>query len=120
MKEIRSRIRRTTCELNGLLEQLAAIQEKDAQELVVSVLTPEIVQEFKSSIDAMRRVLWVYMQASAGHASVFKSDLKSQGLVQTLRSARRSGSPGLGSAQGSFIEKVEAIVDKKIPLLPGD
>ena len=116
MNEMRSRVRRITYELNVLLEQLAELREEDAKELTEEVLTPETIKGFKSSVDAMRRVLWFY--AETRQSSPAERSLKLQSAVDALRSLRQDGcSSGAQGADGSFIEKVEAIVDKKMPSL---
>lgn len=118
MKEMRSRVCRITLDLNVLLEELAAVQEDNARELVEGVLTPEIIKRFKSSVDAMRRLLWFYIEAASRQANRQQPSLALQEIVDALRSMRDSGS-GLpaSSGTGSFIEKVEAIVEKRIPTL---
>jgi heptaprenylglyceryl phosphate synthase len=115
MKEIRSRVHRITQDLNALLEELAVVREESARELVEEVLTPQIIRGFKSSVDAMRRLLWFYIEA-ASQTSKSRQNLALEGVVDALRSMQESGS-GVrsGSAADSFIEKVEAIVEKRIP-----
>lgn len=116
MKEIRSRVHRITQDLNALLEELAVVREENARELVEEVLTPEIIKGFKSSVDSMRRLLWFYIEAASQPTKSHRQNLALEGVVDALRSMHESGSilPA-GSAADSFIEKVEAIVEKRIP-----
>lgn len=118
MKEMRNRVRRITNDLNALLEELSAVHEENARELVEGVLTPEIIKGFKASVDAMRRLLWFYIEAASRQTGPQQQNLALEGVVDALTSMRHSES-GLpaGPAAGSFIEKVEAIVERKIPFL---
>jgi hypothetical protein len=122
MKEMRARVRRITRDLNGLSQELSAIREEHAFELVEDVLTPEVIKGFKSSVDAMRRLLWLYIEAASRNTSRQNSHLEPnqalEGAVAALRSLRDGVSPPLSAAGGTFIEKVEAIVDRKIPSKP--
>lgn len=116
MEEMRSRVCRITQELNLLLQDLAAVREEDSKRLIEEVLPPEIIKSFKSSVDAMRRVLWSYIEAAARQDSPAERSLTLQKLVDVLRSLRQRGIPvPAQTSDGSFIEKVEAIVDKKMP-----
>lgn len=115
MKEIRSRVCRITQDLNVLLPELAAVREQDARELVEEVLTPEIIKALKSSVDAMRRLLWFYIEAASRQTNPRQHNLALEGVVDALRSMRESGTVSSTSASGSFIEKVEAIVERRIP-----
>lgn len=114
MNDVRNRVRKFTRELNGLLKEMATVREEHACELVDEVLTEETMMQFKSSVDAMRRLLWLYIDAAA------RSGSRSQaaGLnraTDTLRSLHHGASPCRGkSLPGSFIEKVEAIVEQSI------
>jgi hypothetical protein len=115
MKEMRNRVRRITQDLNTLLQELAAVREPQARELVEGVLTPEVIKAFKSSVDAMRRLLWVYIEASACAAGQSQNQTL-RGVVDALRSMRETApSTTRRSGDGSFIEKMEAIVEKKMP-----
>lgn len=116
MKEMCSRVRRITQDLNALLEELAIVREENARELVEEVLAPEIIKGFKSSVDAMRRLLWVYIEAAARqNNNARRQNLALDGVVDALKSMHGGGVLPAGATPGSFIEKVEAIVEKKIP-----
>ena len=117
MKEMRSRVHRITQDLDALLKELAVFREEHTSELLEEVLAPEIIREFKSSVDAMRRILWLYSEAASRHAA---RQRRPGAPLQALRSLRQNGSTPPAGTGRSFIERVQAIVDKKIDLLPGD
>jgi len=118
MKEMRSRVHRITQDLNALLKELAVVRGEHASELVEEALTPEIIEGFKSSVDAMRRFLWLYIEAAARNAARQRGRQRPGTALQALRSLRQSGSTLPAGAGRSFIERVQAIVDKKIHSLP--
>lgn len=116
MEEMRSRVQRITNDLNMLLDQLAAVREEDSRKLIEEVLTPEIIRAFKSSVDAMWRALWFYIEAAARQSSSAEGNLTLQNVVDALRNLRYAEAPvATEASSGSFIEKVAAIVDKKMP-----
>lgn len=120
MKEIRSRVRRITHDLNALREEMAAVREPNVKESLEQALTPEILKGFKTSVDGMRRLLWTYIEAAPYQTSCQNAapqpSLALKGMVDTLRTLP-GNAPFLsrGAASGSFIEKVEAIVERNIP-----
>src|SRR5579871_1405485 len=97
MKEMRGRVCRITNELNGLLEDLAAVRGPDARQLIERALTPDIIKAFKSSVDAMRRLLWAYIEASSTNNSRQSSSPQQartlQGMVDALRSMQQTTPP---------------------------
>lgn len=117
MTDIRNRMRRVTRELNGLLQELSTVREEHACELVEEVLTEETIKQFKGSVDAMRRLLWLYIEAAA--RSKPRNSRQASGLkraTEVLRSLGQGESTcSSKSVSGSFIEKVEAIVERSIP-----
>jgi hypothetical protein len=119
MTDIRNRVRRLTRELNAMLKEMATVREEHACELVDEVLTEETMKQFKSSVDAMRRLLWLYIDAAARNDSPTHHLRQAAGLnraTEALRSLHHGDTPlPAQSLPGSFIEKVEAIVDQSIP-----
>jgi acetylornithine deacetylase/succinyl-diaminopimelate desuccinylase-like protein len=120
MKDVRNRVHHLTRELNALLKELATVREEHACELVEEVLTEETVKQFKSAVDAMRRLLWLYIEAAAaaGHSSHPRPSRQAATLkraTEALRSLSEDDSLPAKSSAGSFIEKVEAIVERSIP-----
>ena len=119
MTDIRNRVRKLTRELNGLLKEMATVKEEHACELVDEVLTEETVKQFKSSVDAMRRLLWLYIDAAArkgSHPHHAQQAANLKRATDALRSLHHGDIPfPAKSFPGSFIEKVEAIVEQNIP-----
>lgn len=118
MTDIRNRVRKLTRELNGLLKEMATVREEHACELVDEVLTEETVKQFKSSVDAMRRLLWLYIDAAArtGSHSHAQQAAGLKRATEALRGLHHGEVPfPAKSFSGSFIEKVEAIVEQNIP-----
>jgi len=107
MKEMRNRVLRITQDLNTLQEEIAQVRQQHACELAVKVFTPELAGEFRSSVDSMRRWLWL----NTGDAALNRIPQAGHDLKSGL-SVGISANP----SSGSFIEKVEAIVERKIPL----
>jgi len=114
MKQIRNRVRRITRELSVLQEELATAERLQSSDAVQEILTPEAMTEFKSCVDALRRLLWASTDASRSgdRSSAAQAPIELQ-APQGDRGQTRV-SPRCSS--GSFIEKVEAIVERKIPL----
>lgn len=118
MNDVRNRVRKLTRELNALLKEMATVREEHACELVDEVLTEETMKQFKSSVDAMRRLLWLYIDAAAHSSPHSRQSGQAANLkraTETLRSLHHGAGPHPAkSLPGSFIEKVEAIVEKSI------
>src|SRR5215469_2922107 len=112
MKQIRNRVRRITRELSVLQEELVTAQGQQSSDAVQEILTPEAMTEFKSCVDALRRLLWLSTDASTSEsrssAAYVPTELQvpHDGWGQTRVSPRWSS--------GSFIERVEAIVERRI------
>src|SRR5215510_7359825 len=92
MKEMRNRILRITQDLNTLQEEIAQVRQQHACELAI---------EFRSSVDSMRRWLWLNTE-DASLNRIPQADQDFKGRLSVGISANPSS--------GSFIEKVEAIV----------
>ena len=65
MNSIRERMRRITHELNGMREELTTLERSGVRELIEEMLTVEVTRDFKTSVDAVRHLLWVYIEAVA-------------------------------------------------------
>jgi len=118
MEEMRHRVGRITNDLNALLNEITTVRE--GSELLDHVLTPEVIKGFKISVDAMRRLLWLYAETTVRRSSQASVDAQS---LEEAREALGRSLHGLGGrvpltwGTGSFIEKVEAIVEKRIPAM---
>lgn len=121
MQEMRGRALRITQDLNALLEELAAVREEHATELVTEVLTLEVIKGFRSSVHSMRRLLWLYIDAASRQSNLTSPNETLREAIDALRSMHESGNAPLHDSPGdTLIEKVEAIVEKKIPSLHKD
>jgi hypothetical protein len=113
MKEMRTRIHRLTQDLNALLEELATLRKRDSGPPIKEIVTPDIIKDFKSSVDAVRRILWFY-DATAINENTGTRNFSALNEIDAFQSTP-PGKASRGSSYGSFIEKVEAIVERKIP-----
>ncbi|HYX70423.1 MAG TPA: hypothetical protein VE825_14910 [Terriglobales bacterium] len=116
------RIRRVTQDLQALEEEMgwALIEDESRAEqhrLVEELLSFNLVNQFKSSVDHMRHFLWCYIESTMGprQASVDYL-LQSQRLKQVtemLRVLREQGSAEVGSLPeaATFLEQVTAVVE---------
>ena len=119
MKEMRVRVRRITEDLNALLRELSTSQGVDVGELIEEILTVEVMQDFKASVDAMRHLLWVYIEA-ASRASDGSRDinlavqsLRLQRATEILKGLREGGVPiSTQYPEGrTFVAQVQAVVE---------
>jgi len=115
MEEMRNRVGRITNDLNSLLNEITAGRQGSGE--LEHVLTPEVIKGFKTSVDAMRRLLWLYVETAVQRSSESVDEQSLQGAKDALRSLG-AGVP-LAWGTGSFIEKVEAIVERRIPVMHG-
>lgn len=65
MSEISSDICQLTQHLNALLKKLTGAGTINAAQLIDETLTLEVLTDFKRSTDAMRHLLWTYIQAAS-------------------------------------------------------
>lgn len=116
MNEMGSNITRVTEDLNGLLRRLSSAKGPEVAKLIEQVLTLEVMRDFKQAVDAMRHLLWIYIEAASRATSGDINDsihgLRLQRATEILRSLREGGIPiSRQLPEGrSFIEQVEALV----------
>ena len=116
MTELSGNITRVTEDLNGLLKRLSNSRGPDAARLIEQILTLEMMRDFKLAVDAMRHLLWIYIEAAARATAGDINDsihgLRLQRATQMLRGLREGGMPiSRQLPEGrSFIEQVEALV----------
>jgi predicted DNA-binding protein len=117
MNEMGSNIARVTEDLNGLLKKLSNAKGSEAADLIEQILTIEVMRDFKLAVDAMRHLLWIYIEAASRATSGDINDsihgLRLQRATEILRSLREGGIPiSRQLPEGrSFIEQVEALVN---------
>lgn len=116
MTDMSSNISRVTEDLNGLLKKLSHSQGSDFATLLEQALTLEVMRDFKLAVDAMRHLLWIYIEAASRATSGDINDtihgLRLQRATDILRNLREGGIPiSREMPQGrSFLEQVEALV----------
>lgn len=117
MNEIGSNITRVTEDLNGLLRKLSTARGPEVARLIEQALTLEVMRDFKQAVDAMRHLLWIYIEAASratsGDINHSIHCLRLQRATEILRSLREGGVPiSRQLPEGrSFIEQVEALVN---------
>jgi hypothetical protein len=120
MSELRNRVCRITCELDALMQELATVREERVCELMEQKLTMEVINGFKASVDAMRSLLWFYIDSASGSRSqeidYVRQSLHLLEAMEVLRSRREAHLPLASAANGgSLIERIEAMVQERIP-----
>lgn len=117
MNEIGSNITRVTEDLNGLLRKLSTARGPEVARLIEQALTLEVMRDFKQAVDAMRHLLWIYIEAASratsGDINHSIHGLRLQRATEILRGLREGGVPiSRQLPEGrSFIEQVEALVN---------
>ncbi len=120
MSQLRTRIESLTEQLNELLRELSATDDATARELVDEVLTTELMFDFKASVDAMRRLIWIYDEAlakvqSSGPGGVSLQRLNTPSTATLLQTLRASGKlTSLATSGQSFVEQVQGVVEKYV------
>lgn len=116
MNQMGANITRVTEDLNGLLKRLSNAKGPEAAKLIEEMLTLEVMRDFKQAVDAMRHLLWIYIEAASRATSGDINDsihgLRLQRATEILRNLREGGVPiSRQLPEGrSFIEQVEALV----------
>ncbi len=113
MNDLRATIQRITEDLNTLLRELSSADDRRARELVEQMLTSEVLTDFKISVDAMRHLLWIYIEAASQTtrpATIIQS-ARLQKAVDMLRALHSSPVPEQFSGTETFFEHVQHVVD---------
>lgn len=116
MTDMSSNISRVTEDLNGLLKRLSHAKGAEVAQLIEQAITLDVMRDFKLAVDAMRHLLWIYIEAAsratAGDINDTIHGLRLQRATEILRSLREGGIPiSRQLPEGrSFIEQVEALV----------
>jgi len=114
MSDIKERVCRITRELNALLVEARTAEKTGNRETVENLLTTEVISEFKSSLNAMRHLLWMYIETGSRLDSqdadyVAKSERLAQ-AAEMLRVLRDGAVPAMFSNAG-FVDQVSLMVD---------
>ena len=120
MENVRATVQRITEDLNLLMRQLSATDDAHAREFVEQMLTSELLADFKNSVDAMRHLMWIYVEAVSKNAGsgVVRSD-RLRRAVDMLRALHGDSMPEQFSRPETFFEHVQNVVDgyEKGPVL---
>lgn len=112
MQELRQRAAHIAVELRELQKQLAT-QGYCPQQVVQDRTTMELIRELKSGVDAMRQILWKYIDSTAaGCPSRTDSRLLNDATAMLKSLSALNVQEGQGQ---SFVETVNAVVDKHTP-----
>jgi hypothetical protein len=112
MENIRATVQRITDDLNVLMRQLSATDDAHAREFVEQMVNSEILADFKGSVDAMRHLMWIYVEAVAksGGTGAMQSHRLRQ-AVDMLRALHTSPIPEHLSGPETFFEHVQSVMD---------
>jgi hypothetical protein len=116
MIEITSNTSRVARDLNDLLRKLTDSRGSDAALLIEETVTLEVMDNFKRAVDAMRHLLWIYVeaasQASSGDLNNSVHGQRLQQATEVLRGLREDGIPIRRQLTegSSFVEQVEALL----------
>ncbi len=113
MEDLRVTVQRITEDLNSLMRRLSGTDHTEARELVEQMLNDEIFADFKISVDAMRHLLWIYIEAvsNAGAPVTLVQSARLQKAVDMLRALHGSELPEQFAGAQTFIEHVQKMVD---------
>jgi hypothetical protein len=112
MNDVRATIQRLTEDLNLLMRQLSAADDAHAREFVDHMLSSEILADFKSSVDAMRHLIWIYVEAvSKSEGSAIVQSARLRRAVDMLRALHSDPVPEQFAAPETFFEHVQSVVD---------
>jgi hypothetical protein len=114
MDDLRVTVQRITNDLNSLMRELSGKDDTQARELVGEMISSEVLADFKSSVDAMRHLLWIYVEAvseNVGAVSVVQST-RLQRAVEMLRSLHTGDVPEQFAGPETFFEHVQGVVDR--------
>jgi hypothetical protein len=118
MENIRATVQRITDDLNVLMRQLSATDDAHAREFVEQMVNSEILADFKGSVDAMRHLMWIYVEAVAkngGAGAVHSQRLRH--AVDMLRALHTGPIPEHLSGPETFFEHVQSVMDGYEPAL---
>jgi len=108
MHPLRSRAAQIAAELRELQKQLASA-EYTPQQVVQDQATLELIRELKLAVDAMRQILWKYIDSSAAACPTKTS---AQLLSDATALLRSLGSHNVPTQPVSFIDVVSAFVEQ--------
>jgi hypothetical protein len=98
------------------MRQLSATDDAHARQFVEQMQTSEILADFQSSVDAMRHLMWIYVEAVAknGGTGTMQSHRLRQ-AVDMLRALHSGPIPEHLSGPETFFEHVQSVMDAYEP-----
>src|SRR5437879_12070955 len=106
MSELTTRIRRITEDLRAFQEQLSSAARPDAPSserdaVMQEMINLEMINEFKTSVDHMRHLLWSYIEASSSKGRLTVTDTLQSVRMQRVTEMLRILQPTVDSAKGT-------------------
>lgn len=113
MNNLRATVQRITDDLNVLMRQLSAADDAHAREFVEQMLTTELLADFKGSVDAMRHLIWIYVEAvSNSNGTDMVQSPRLRRAVDMLRALHADEVPEQLQRPETFFEHVQSVVDR--------
>jgi len=114
MSHRKERVCRITRELNEFMAEASSAGKAGSMEAIEDLLTTEVISDFKSSIDSIRQLLWMYIETASRLDSkdadyATKSERFAQ-AAEMLRLLRNGAVPPIFSNAG-FVDRVSILVD---------
>src|SRR5512133_2445502 len=107
MNNLRATVQRITEDLNVLMRQLSAADDAHAREFVEQMLATELLADFKGSVDAMRHLIWIYVEAvSNSNGSDIVQSARLRRAVDMLRALHAEQIPERLERPETFFERV--------------
>jgi hypothetical protein len=126
MSELTTRIRRITEDLQAVQQQLSSAARPDAPSserdaVMQEMINVEMINEFKTSVDHMRHLLWSYIEASSSKGSLTVSDTLQSVRMQRVTEMLKILQPTVDGAKTSpearsFFEVINTIANSAMDL----
>lgn len=126
MSELTTRIRRITEDLRAVQQQLSSAARPDAPSterdaVMQEMINVELINEFKTSVDHMRHLLWSYIEASSSKGRLNVSDtlqnVRMQRVTEMLRILQPTvdGTSNTSSPEAkSFFDVINTIANSAV------
>ncbi|MCU1283951.1 MAG: hypothetical protein JWO13_301 [Acidobacteriales bacterium] len=116
MSELTTRIRRITEDLQAVQQQLSSAARPDAPSserdaVMQEMINVELINEFKTSVDHMRHLLWSYIEASSSKGSLTVSDTLQSVRMQRVTEMLKILQPTVDGAKGSASPEAKSFFD---------
>ena len=116
LSDITLRIQRLTEEINELMRDLSAHDDAQAKELAKDILGSNSAKDFKVSVDAMRHLIWLFIEASAcfvhdARPSIIDSE-RLKRAADLLKALHGDSVPAHLESPDSFMDRVHRIVSE--------